>query len=424
VFTALIDPTAPATPEQRFFDLLAHSLELGTFVKLMLGKPRAGSDVPADLERLTVRQVTLKDTPHLSLLWRHRTRDVTKNLPLAAALAELRQWVPAKFAHAHLLTTTQDVQLSLGKKGTLGLRAGKRSGAEVAAATAAVNNGGEQAHDRERHRMVELNRPFLTALGVTTAEGQLVPAMARKWRQINKFIEVLDAAIARSSLATAPQVRVADFGSGKGYLTFAVHEHLQHRRGQQAQVTGVELRDDMVALCNGAVQQLGLQGLNFWQGDVRSVSPGPMDVMIALHACDIATDYAIHLGLRAGAQIILCSPCCHKEVRPQMSLPPVLKPMLQHGIHLGQQAEMVTDSLRALLLESQGYETQVFEFISLEHTSKNKMILAVKREVPDGDDDTEAKSAVRAQIAEIKAFYGIRQHSLETLLALPQPQPA
>jgi hypothetical protein len=132
--------------------------------------------------------------------------------------------------------------------------------------------------------------------------------------------------------------------------------------------------------------------------------------MIALHACDTATDYAIHLGIRAGAEIIMCSPCCHKQLRPQMQSPGLLRGMLQHGIHLGQQAEMVTDSLRALLLDACGYDTQVFEFVSLEHTSKNKMILAVKRA------NTSVSKAAVAQIQDIKDFYAIREQCLETLL--------
>ena len=104
--------------------------------------------------------------------------------------------------------------------------------------------------------------------------------------------------------------------------------------------------------------------------------------MIALHACDVATDYAIHTGIRLGAAVIMCAPCCHKQIRPQLHSPVVLRPLLQHGVHLGQEAEMLTDGLRALLLEACGYETQVFEFIALEHTSKNKMIMAVKRQHP------------------------------------------
>ena len=173
----------------------------------------------------------------------------------------------------------------------------------------------------------------------------------------------------------------------------------------------------MVKLCAAAAARHGLNGLTFDQGDVRSYQPAKLDVMIALHACDIATDYAIHLGLRAGAKVIMCSPCCHKQIRPQMQLPPLLRPMLQHGIHLGQEAEMVTDSLRALLLEAQGYETQVFEFIALEHTSKNKMILAVKKTGAAAAAQAARRPELLAQIAEIKRFYGLREHCLETLLA-------
>jgi hypothetical protein len=136
--------------------------------------------------------------------------------------------------------------------------------------------------------------------------------------------------------------------------------------------------------------------------------------MIALHACDNATDYAIHFGLRAGAKVIMCSPCCHKQIRPQMQMPAQLRPLLQHGIHLGQEAEMVTDGLRALLLEAEGYDTQVFEFVALEHTRKNKMILAVKR--PHASDAERA--AALAQADELQRFFGIREQALRSLLTV------
>ena len=144
--------------------------------------------------------------------------------------------------------------------------------------------------------------------------------------------------------------------------------------------------------------------------------PQPLDVVVALHACDTATDHALHLGMRAGASVIVCSPCCHKEIRPQMLTPPVLQPLLRHGIHLGQQAEMVTDALRALWLEAQGYATQVFEFVALEHTSKNKMILAVKHRGDALAAAVKRRPEVLAQIDEIKRFYGLREHSLERLI--------
>ncbi len=186
--------------------------------------------------------------------------------------------------------------------------------------------------------------------------------------------------------------------------------HLQAALGVRAEVIGVELRADLVELCNRSARQHQIAGLSFEQGDVVNHPIGAIDIMIALHACDTATDHAIHKGIAAGAQIILCSPCCHKQIRPQLRSPGLLRPMLQHGIHLGQQAEMITDSLRALLLEAHGYRTQVFEFVALEHTSKNKMILAVRRDKPAPADE------LFAQIREIKDFYGVREHCLERLL--------
>jgi len=218
-------------------------------------------------------------------------------------------------------------------------------------------------------------------------------------------------ALEASPLAGARRLRIADFGSGKGYLTFAIHDWLTQQRGMQAEVTGVELRPDMVRLCGEAAHRLGLAGLHFEQGDVRHWQPQDLNVMIALHACDTATDFAIDLGLRGGADIILCSPCCHKQLRPQLLQPHPLRPILRHGVHLGQEAEMLTDGLRALLLEACGYETRVFEFVSLEHTNKNKMILAVRRAHPP------PAEAVLQQIAEVKDFYGIREQALEQLLA-------
>jgi Methyltransferase domain len=240
--------------------------------------------------------------------------------------------------------------------------------------------------------------------------GQLVPTMARKWKQINKFLEIFGHALDHSALAQKNELKVVDFGAGKAYLSFALHDWLRHTRRQLAQVVAVELRDDLVQQGQRVVHELGLQGMSLQRGDVRDWPVDSMDVMVALHACDTATDHAIHLGIRSGAQLILCSPCCHKQLRPQLLSPHPLRSIFQHGIHEEQQAEMLTDSLRALLLESQGYQTQVFEFVALEHTRKNKMILAVKRP------GTASADEALAKVDELKRFFSIREHCLEQLL--------
>jgi Methyltransferase domain len=408
MFTHLIDgrpEAASADAAQRFALLLKTALVEGRFIKLLLSKHSGAEE---QLERLTVREVLLRGERQLSFLWRYRTKDITKNHPLDEGLDLIAGLLGSRFQNAHLLTQGQEIQLAFSRKGKPSLRVGKVQAAEAVLA----------GHDKEKQRYLELDRPFWVDLGVThevKGERQLVPAMSRKWKQINKFIEVMTAALKSSPLADSPDVHVADFGSGKGYLTFAMHDWLTSQ-GKAAHVTGVELRDDMVRLCGTVAAKHGMDGLCFDQGDVRSYTPARLDVMIALHACDIATDYAIHLGLRAKAAIIMCSPCCHKQLRPQMQMPPVLRPLLQHGIHLGQEAEMVTDSLRALLLEAEGYETQVFEFIALEHTSKNKMILAVKKSGAALAAAEKRRPEVLAQIAEIKRFYGLREQCLETLI--------
>jgi SAM-dependent methyltransferase len=381
----------------RFFAVLERGVVDGGFVKLVLAKYQG---IEPGLMRLLVRKVTLRAQASLSLVYRYQTKDITKNFAVPAGLEAIRQLLGPAFKNAHLLTQTSTVDLAISKRGLCTLRT---RAAHSSAAPAPV-------HNREKQRGVDLNRPFLVALGVTDDQHRLIPAMARKWRQINKFIEVFAHAYAASPLVQAERVRVVDFGSGKGYLTFAIHDHLRGARGVEARVTGVELRQDLVQLCTDATRRLGIDGLVFERGDVTSYAPGGVDVMIALHACDTATDRAIHLGLRAGAAIIMCSPCCHKQIRPQLLCPHPLRPILQHGVHLGQEAEMLTDGLRALWLEACGYDTQVFEFISLEHTHKNKMILAVKRAQPKPAD------AVLAQVAQIKDFYGIREHCLEGLL--------
>ncbi len=395
--------SVPATPASgdhhtQFLDLLRASLAENGFIKLVLAK-HVGSEV--ELQRLTVKQVTVKEQACLCFVYRYKTRDITKNLALDEGVALIAELLPATFKNAHLLTLSDEAQLEYSKKGKSSLFKSKpQQLREVPSAE----------HDREKHRFLDLSRPFLADLGVTNARGELIPAMSRKWKQINKFIEVFSHALTASPLALDKPVRVADFGSGKGYLTFAIHDYLRNTLQADGQVTGVELRQDLVTLCNAAAARLQHPGLAFKCGDVRSVAPSELDVMIALHACDIATDYAIHTGIRSGAAIILCSPCCHKQLRLQIHSPALLKPMLQYGLHLGQQAEMLTDSLRALFLEACGYETKVFEFISLEHTNKNKMILAIKRPEPVDP------AALLVKIQALKAFYNISEHCLETLL--------
>ena len=395
------DPEMQPEPNETeaFYGELTSSLRDGSFIELLLTKYRGKDD---SLQKMLIRSITLKGQPHLSFVYRYETQDITKNFPIVEGLESIPDLLGSDFRAGHLFTATQDLQLEFSKKGKTKLGKSKPS-REPAPPS-------EQGHDRKKRRYVEQTRPYLQALGVTDREYRIVPAMARKWKQINKFVEIFEHALESSDLAGRDRVQVLDFGSGKGYLTFAVYDYLRTVHEVEAIVTGVELRESLVELCADLASKLAMDGLSFRVGDLRSSPPEAMDALIALHACDTATDLALHLGITSGAGIIMCSPCCHKEIRWQIKSPEILQPMLKFGVHMGQEADMVTDALRALLLEAHGYKTQILEFVSLEHTSKNKMILAMRGAGSSSREET------LAEIEQLKAFYGIEHQMLETLL--------
>ena len=372
-------------PLERFFGALERALATRELARLVLSKPTAAA---GDLARIDGRLVTLKGEAVLQLVLHHSTRDVTQNVALDAAAALVRSWCGANFQRLHLAVPGEELQLMRSKRGQFGLSVSRTKGA--------LQGAQQGAHDRPKRRRVDTDASYLRALGVTDARGAVVPAMARKYRQIEKFVEVVDGALAEAGLAAPGRpVRIADFGCGKGYLTFALHEHLRNVRGLAVETVGVELRPELVELCNDVAARAGCAGLSFVRGDLATFEAGTLDVMIALHACDTATDHALDLGLRAGASVLVCSPCCHKELRPQVQSPAPLAALLRHGVHLGQEAEMLTDTVRALLVEGEGYDAKVFEFVALEHTSKNKMLLATRR--AEAADDAPPQSVWRAE---------------------------
>lgn len=383
------------TPRTRFLDLLRRSVDEGTLAKLTLGKPR-GAD--PTLRNLYVRPVALKAGPHLSFLWRHATRDITKNLPPAEALAALEALIGGDFLDAHLFTAGGGAQLECRPGGADRLKLDPRAAAAGAAA----------GHDHAKQHAIAADAPWLRELGVTNPQGRPREGMAAKFRQIQKFAELLGHLVTESPLPADRPWHVVDMGCGKGYLTFAVASLL----GDRARVTGIERRADLVDFCNGVAAARSFPHLRFVTGDIAgwgtdggAAGGTAPDILIALHACDTATDDALYRGISAGAALLVVSPCCQKELRPQLAAPPVLAAALRHGIFQERQAEFATDALRAQLLEWAGWRTKVFEFISTEHTAKNLMIAAIKAHAP-GD------PARAAAAREFAAFYGIRHQAL------------
>lgn len=388
-------------PLDRFLGLLRTAANDGSLVKLTLGKARAADP---SLQNLFVRPVALKAGPQLTLVWRHATRDITKNFPPADGLALIEPLVGHDFLDAHLFTATQSAQLETQPDGSARLRVKVQNHRST---SATVPDGSASDHNHTKHYPIAPTAAWLRTLGVTNEHGQPRAEMTGKFRQIQKFAELLQHLVGET-FPHQTALKVADMGCGKGYLTFAVAELLS----ESARIQGIETRPELVAACNRAAETHGLgTRLTFNAGTIADAELPALDVLIALHACDTATDDALARGLAAGAALLVVSPCCHKELRAQLTPPPVLASALRSGIFQERQAEFVTDALRAQLLEWAGYRTKVFEFISTEHTAKNLMISA-QRIRPRGSPD----DAIAAGIRDLAQFYGIRHHALATHL--------
>jgi SAM-dependent methyltransferase len=233
-------------------------------------------------------------------------------------------------------------------------------------------------HDRRKHYLLEEGRavPFLVELGVMTAEGKVRRSSYGKFRQVNRFLELVDDVV--PSLPSEGTLRVVDFGCGKSYLTFAIHHLLTDLHGREVEIVGLDLKDDVIEACSSLARQSAAEGLRFEQGEIGSFDAGEkVDLVVSLHACDTATDEAIAQAIRWQADVILAVPCCQKEAYRQIESA-LLAPLLRHGLAKERLAALVTDTLRAQLLELEGYRTQLVEFVPLEHTAKNVLIRAVK----------------------------------------------
>ena len=349
----------------------------------------------------------------MSFTLRHATRDVTRNEAPADAPGVIEKWLTNDFEEAHLFTTTGDWKLRAEHGGEWKMKAARPTFSALL----------PTSHDRPKVKVIA-NAQFLVKLGVTAADGTARPGMADKLRQVERFVEILGHLVDGSALgvpsvpvvpadADEPKrVRVCDMGAGKGYLTFATHEFFRGR-GFVPDVTGVEQRADLVEQTNRVVAELKTEMLNFSQGEIGTfVLPENLDVLIALHACDTATDDALAAGVRAGAKLLVVAPCCQKEVRREFSPPEILRGVLRHGILAERQAELLTDGLRALALDAVGYDTSVFEFISNEHTGKNVMIAATLRQVK------KDPAPVRAELRLLMEFFGLRSQRLVELLGI------
>lgn len=291
-----------------------------------------------------------------------------KNMERALAVSRAAEWmreyrqleVSAAYGHAHVLISKKGQVTIKEKKGTVCVKQGDLS------------------HNRKKRYLLDTERPieFLVDLGVQTPEGKIVNARYDKFRQINRFLEFIEDILPK--LPKEREVNILDFGCGKSYLTFAMYYYLKIQKGYQVRITGLDLKEDVIEKCGSLAKQYGYEGLHFAVGDIQGYqAKGPVDMVVTLHACDTATDYALDQAIRWGAKVILSVPCCQHELNGQIQNE-MLAPVLKYGLLKERLAALITDGLRAEILESKGYDVQVMEFIDMEHTPKNILIRAVK----------------------------------------------
>lgn len=372
-----------------FWTALRRALSEATFVKLTLGKSR-NRDSPK-LKNIYCRPVEIKGDLMLQFTYRFEDHDETRNFAPAEAIEVLQAPLGGDFLTADLFTLTEQVSVQISRKGSVRLHT----------TAARHEKPAMSSHNRVKMRNIAEDRPYLQALAIAGKDGKILAAGQNKFKQINKFVEIIDGLVNKNPLEAGAEI--VDMGSGKGYLTFALYDHLTNNLGLKVKVTGVELRPKLVEKCNNIAQENGFEGLSFVEGYIDSFKPERLDMLIALHACDTATDDALYHGIRAGADIMVVAPCCQKQVRKDLTPTPQLRPLLKHGILLERQAAMLTDAMRSLYLEREGYQTKVFEFIALEHTAKNVMITAIKGQ---------PRPTAETDLQQLKATFGLKAHYL------------
>ena len=387
----------------QFTSALELSLNSQNFVKISLGNYKGAEEA---LKQILVRKVVIKREDKLAFTFRYKTRDVVKNFDLSEGVNLIFEYLNTGFKIGTLFTSEEDLIFEELNNGKVVLRKTKASVKEIPAGS----------HDKEKSRLLKPNsKSYLTELKITDNDGKVFKNAQDKFRQINHYVEILSSLI--KELPEGTIKKVADMGSGKGYLTFALYDYLHSVLKLSSEVVGVEYRQDMVDLCNEVAGKSSFDKLNFVQGTIEDYDANDVNLLIALHACDTATDDAIFKGIKANAELIVVAPCCHKQIRREIEQNKVKNEvsfLTKYGIFLERQAEMVTDGIRALILEYFGYKTKVFEFISDAHTPKNVLVVGIKSK----DKGAKNKEEILQKIKASKAYFGIGYHHLERLLNL------
>jgi hypothetical protein len=376
------------TDKDQFIKQIEKLNDANSVFRLIASKPREGSKYRSATYEVYQNE---KGELKIQVVFKSMTQHFTRVIERSELMKEIIHSLNNEFYYCEIFAEEGNAVLLQNQKGTSTLIQ-KRGFTELKLSK----------HDKQKKYHLPENLEFLQRLGISSSRGRVYEHCTKKYKQINKYIEIIESLIKTNTKG----LKIVDMGSGKAYLSFALYYYLKYEKNIEVTLTGYELRQELVDECNKIASELKFENLSFIQANIEEVNLKKIDFLVSLHACDIATDMAIKTGIFAKAKYMVFAPCCHKQVRKQMM---IKNGITKHGILEERQAEIITDAIRALILEDNGYSTKVFEFISPEHTSKNIMITAFK-----------AKRNPNAplEIKDIKESYALQFHYLEKLMGV------
>ena len=366
--------------------MMSECLDGGHFIYGVFTVQRNKSANP--YKKVTVRKIISKGSEVLHVEKFTETQAYHENIGFIDGAARMADMIKNEYRNANIFADDCDYQFLISKKGSI----------KIVEKPPTMEKSAE-SHDRKKEYLIREGEPcdFLVHLGVMSLEGHVYAKKYDKFRQINKFLEIVDDALSRENLREG--YKIVDFGCGKAYLTFALYYYFRSIRHIPVMITGLDIKADVIEFCNKTASELNYEGLSFEIGDIKDYdADGVKDMVVTLHACDNATDAALVKAVEWGTSVILSVPCCQHELYSKIDNA-CLEPMLKHGLIRERMSSLVTDSLRCLFLETKGYKVQLTEFIALEHTPKNILIKAVKTgKVRDG---------ACAEYDDFKKFWGL-----------------
>ncbi|MBU5256393.1 class I SAM-dependent methyltransferase [Tissierella praeacuta] len=345
--------------------------------------------------KVIIKPVLIQKEIRLQFAYEYRNKVLHKNLEPLSSINEIEKLLTHKFKQGMIFTNEADYQLLINKKGGASILKKKPTKKQL-----------DFSHNRKKSYIIEDGEPvdFLIRLGVMNENGKVVSKRYDKFKQINRFLEMVSDVIQRMNKDKT--LNIVDFGCGKSYLTFALYYYLVNILGLDVNIIGLDLKQDVIEFCNEVAMDLNYERLKFIHGDIKDYDGfNKVNMVVTLHACDIATDAALVKAINWEAEAILSVPCCQHEFYDKIKNP-VLEPMLSHGIIKEKLASLVTDSLRANILEILGYQVQLLEFIDMEHTPKNILIRAMKT------NNKNKKESINKYV-EFKKFWGLKDLYIE-----------